>query len=110
MRNVVYFAAMLLRYVLMIIGMGMDWFMLLSVVGGLTLGHLLTDIYTRSSAENKETEYGRAEEVELLHRAEEFDVEEEDEGKKLDDGDYAGGGAHRRSTSRNASLSVGTPY
>lgn len=109
-RNAVYFAATLLRYVLMIIGMGMDWFMLLSVVSGLTLGHLLTDLHALSRSSSG-GERG-VEEVELLQQ--EFDVqleEDEEEGEKLVrreevDQRAAGGGAHRRSGSRQASTVV----
>lgn len=115
-RNVVYFAATLLRYVLMIIGMGMDWMLLLSVVSGLTLGHLFSDLYTSSSVSSTSadtaTRAGTAsidEEVELLHRrsrsslADEFeigddDLDEEQDGcegemerKKLCEGEDEGG-------------------
>ncbi|CBQ69025.1 conserved hypothetical protein [Sporisorium reilianum SRZ2] len=103
-RNAVFFAATLLRYVLMIIGMGMDWFMLLSVVSGLTLGHLLTDVHALKARGERE-ERG-SEEVELLQH--EFGVEveedEDEDGEKVrrrEEGQrVGGGGAHRRSTSR----------
>ncbi len=111
----VYFAATLLRYVLMIVGMGMDWFLLLSLVAGLTLGHFLTDWHTLrslNSAADVEEYVARAEEVELLHRIGDDDEEDEDvDGKK--EGDYigaAGSAAHRRSSSRQASISANTPY
>lgn len=39
----VYFAATLMRYILMIVAMGMDWFLLLSAVSGLTIGNALIE-------------------------------------------------------------------
>ncbi|SPO31086.1 uncharacterized protein UTRI_05272_B [Ustilago trichophora] len=82
-RNVVFFGATLLRYVLMIIGMGMDWALLVSVVAGLTVGHCLSDFYRLLSEEGDVgrlayrgrvgTEGGEEENVELLHRSVEED-------------------------------------
>lgn len=94
-RTVVYFVATLLRYVLMIIGMGMDWFLLLSLVLGLSVGHLGTDLYKLSTISNGIRVERGVEEVELLPHP-----ETEEEGKA--DGEERGEGReclHRRSTS-----------
>lgn len=111
-RNAVYFAATLLRYVLMIIGMGMDWFMLLSVVSGLTLGHLLTDLHAVKVGGERGQRDGE-EEVELLQqvfdaRLEDDDDDEEGGEKFVQRGDgevdrrVVVGSTHRRSGSRQA--------
>ncbi|TKY88928.1 hypothetical protein EX895_002169 [Sporisorium graminicola] len=112
-RNAVFFAATLLRYVLMIIGMGMDWFMLLSVVSGLTLGHLLTDLYVVSKMKSQRGAERGAEELELLQQDFDAQLDEDDgeDGEKLerreDGGQGAGLGAtHRRSTSRQTNIAV----
>lgn len=94
-RTAVYFVATLIRYVLMIIGMGMDWFLLLSLVSGLTLGHALTDVYVSASIGERGVGEGTAvEEVELLPHP------DRDESKA----ELAEGGErewlHRRSSSR----------
>ncbi|SNX87033.1 uncharacterized protein MEPE_05743 [Melanopsichium pennsylvanicum] len=132
-RNMVYFLATLLRYILMIVGMGMDWAMLLSVVGGLTFGHFLTDIYkvfnihisqSRRKSTSGAYHHEDGEQVELLNRdlvEEQFEIgqqqlqeEEEEEGeedvedvKKLDEGYIAtsafGDGGGRIAHRRNNS-------
>ncbi|SPO30655.1 uncharacterized protein UTRI_05272 [Ustilago trichophora] len=140
-RNVVFSGATLLRYVLMIIGMGMDWALLVSVVAGLTVGHFLSDFYRLLSEERDAgmlgygggagTGRGGEENVELLQRsvddeeaAEQFEIGDGDEedndgvrkGVRSEEGYMnaaaagGGGGAHRRSNSRQASVSALTPY
>lgn len=118
-RNVAYFGATLLRYVLMLIAMSMDWFMLLSLVSGLTLGHLCTDLYAVAYILPVPPSAGddarRGEEVELLHRdAEDFDLAEDDLDARKEGVDYiAAAGAmrtHRRANSRQASIAATTPY
>ncbi|KIS67504.1 uncharacterized protein UMAG_10986 [Mycosarcoma maydis] len=115
LRTAVYFSATLLRYVLMIIGMGMDWMMLLSVVSGLALGHVLTDVYTVSwsTARSSVTSAERAEQVELLQhnqqdQTERYDVEVEEDDCK--DDLIQSGASAQRSSSRQATPSANTPY
>ncbi|KAF6766958.1 Ctr copper transporter [Kalmanozyma brasiliensis GHG001] len=99
--STVYFAATLLRYVLMIISMGMDWMMLLSIVSGLTLGHLITDVRSVSAR----TAELSAEEVELLAGQDRLVFDQEGEGMQeirvAERERFLGAdGAHRRSGSR----------
>lgn len=70
---IVYFAATLLRYMLMIVAMGMDWFLLLSAVSGLTIGNALTEMHKSPRKRRVHEEH-----VELLNQ-------EESEGHKHDD-------------------------
>ena len=100
-RTAVYFLVTLLRYVLMIVGMGMDWFLLLSLVSGLTVGQVGTDLWTTRERGRR----GEGEEVELLNQQVEAVFDDEEEGKRED---YMG--AHKRSSSRRVSMDPNTPY
>ncbi|SPO36414.1 uncharacterized protein PSFLO_01885 [Pseudozyma flocculosa] len=51
LRTLLFFLATLLRYLLMIISMGMDWFLLLTIVSSLSLGQLLIEL-RRSNAQS----------------------------------------------------------
>ena len=99
-RSGVYFLANLLRYVLMIVGMGMDWFLLLSLVSGLTVGQVATDLWTTRGRGRR----GAGEEVELLNQVGAV-FDEEEEAKRED---YVG--THKRSSSRRVSIDPNTPY
>lgn len=107
-RNAVYFAATLLRYVLMIISMGMDWMMLLSTVMGLTLGHLLTDLWSVSASDGEGAGRARAEEVELLEEEGEEGTEDDKDGGR--DQPLQERDAPRQSAFRRTSISGGRPY
>lgn len=102
-RNLVFGSVTALRYVLMIVGMGMDWFLLLSVVAGLTVGHFVTDVWIVHRTNPSYLHVGSNEEVELLHPD-----EDEGENVKQHQDDYLESGqqVHRRSTSRRASFST----
>ena len=108
LRTLLFGGATLLRYVLMIVSMGMDWALLLSVVSGLTTGHLLRDVYCLASTTTADGG-ASGEEVELLHHAAEYDLQDVPDDRKPD-ADYLGAAAHRRSSSRQAALNATTPY
>ena len=111
-RNLVYFAATLLRYVLMIIGMGMDWVLLLSVVSGLTVGHLVADLRVVAQQRKAEGRTREAKEVEervlLEEQAFEDDEDEVDVDKAVrgKEGVVARSTTHRRSGSRMSQVAM----